>query len=306
MRHKIIHNIVDGRKANLWIFWNNSINASIVIHSSRQSITVEVGGVLVTGVHADVLCINRRDLWAELAPFSTSNKPWIILGDFNTISSLDEKKGGRVPLNSSVAKFNECIDNCELLHAAKTGLQISWSNGFLQVLIDAWIFMSKLKHLKSILKKWNWEIFGNVQVTLSEAEKKVTETNILFDADPQNLELLNDYVTARGVRDIAAQNYHTMLCQKARINWFHTSIRLRQTRNAIAELEDASGTLITNKNEIASNLISYFSDKFKEQPVEISDTILNATPQVINDDDNALLECIPSGEEIKNAVFELN
>ncbi|XP_026400218.1 uncharacterized protein LOC113296095 [Papaver somniferum] len=328
MSHKIIHNTVDGRKAKLWLFWNNSITAPIVIHSSRQSITVEVGGVLVTGVHVDVLCINKRALWAELAPFSTSNKPWIILGDFNTISTLDEKKGGRVPLNSSIAEFNEWIDNCELLHAAKTGLQFSWSNGRCgrkRILcnLDRCLFNSQWLekypwwkyHVTargisdhSILIGSNSEIHkplncpfkfqqmwithpGLLQVTLSEAEKKVTETNKLSDADPQNIKLLNDYVTARGVRDIAAQNYHTML---------------RQTRNAIAGLEDASGTLITNQNEIASNLISYFSDKFKEQPVEISDTILNVTPQVINDDDNALLDCIPSGEEIKNAVFELN
>ncbi|XP_026435849.1 uncharacterized protein LOC113333641 [Papaver somniferum] len=71
-------------------------------------------------------------------------------------------------------------------------------------------------------------------------------------------------------------------------------------------MEDDSGTLITNNNEIASNLINYFSSKFKQQSVEISDTILSATPQVINDDDNALLESIPSREEIRNAVFELN
>ncbi|XP_026435848.1 uncharacterized protein LOC113333640 [Papaver somniferum] len=186
------------------------------------------------------------------------------MDNFHTVSTLDEKKGGRVPLNSSVAEFNEWIDNCELLHATRTGLQFSWSNGrcgrkrilcnldrflfnskwlekypgwkyhvtargFLQVIIDAWreyfvgnpiyTFMSKLKHMKIILKKWNWEIFGNVQVTLREAEKKVTETDILSDADPQNLELLNKYITARGVRDIASQNYHTTLCQKLKINW---------------------------------------------------------------------------------------
>lgn len=242
----------------------------------------------------------------------------MIIRDFNTITSVHEKKGGRSPLNVAMSDFNEWIDNCELLQALKSGLQFSWSNGrcdkkrilcnldrafynlqwlnlysgwkyqvssrgisdhsfltgsnsevprplncpyrfqkmwtthpnFIQLVKDSWyeeingnaiyISMNKLKRLKVLLKKWNWEVFGNVQVTLQQAEKKIIETNILFDSDPANIELLNNYITARWVRDIAAQNYHTLLSQKARINWvqfgdantrfFHTSIKIRQAK----------------------------------------------------------------------------
>ncbi|XP_026452252.1 uncharacterized protein LOC113352669 [Papaver somniferum] len=151
--------------------------------------------------------------------------------------------------------------------------------GFLQVVIDAWkeifvgntifIFMNKLKFLKNILKKWNWEVFGNVQVKLKEAEEKVLETNILSDAEPQNLDLLNNYVIARGIRDLASQNYHTMLSQKARVNWikygdantsfFHTLFKLRQTRNSITELENDAGDIVTDQKEIAPMHINHFS-----------------------------------------------
>ncbi|XP_026377624.1 uncharacterized protein LOC113271914 [Papaver somniferum] len=370
MNHKIIHNTCDSRKANLWMFWNNSVSTPVAEHFSRQSIIVEVGDVLITGIHADVLSINRRELWAELAPFRDLNKPWMILGDFNTITTLDAKKGGGRPITSSVAEFNEWIDYYQLFSSSKnralfnslwldkypswkyqvTSRGISDHNillgtnsdiqkplncpfkfqkmwishpSFLQLVTDAWkevfvgnpifIFMNKLKFLKNILKKWNWEVFGNIQVKLKEAEKKVFETNALSDADRQNLLLLNNYITTRGERDLVAQNYHTILSQKARVNWikygdantcfFHTSIKLRQATNSITELENDAGAIVTDQKEIASMLINYFSSKFSEHTVEISDTILNVIPQVISDDENSLLASIPSMEEIKNAVL---
>ncbi|XP_026410669.1 uncharacterized protein LOC113305892 [Papaver somniferum] len=80
---------------------------------------------------------------------------------------------------------------------------------------------------------------------------------------------------------MAAQNYHTILSQKERVNWikfgnantefFHTQIKLRQAKNNIAKLEDTS-----------------------------------AIPDIVNSEDNKILEKIPSQEEIKEAVFCLN
>ncbi|XP_026396753.1 uncharacterized protein LOC113291433 [Papaver somniferum] len=220
---------------------------------------MEIGDTLVTGVHAD--------------------------------------KGCKSSLSNAINNFNECVDQCGLLQASKSGLQFSWSNGrcgkkrilcnldralfnvqwlntyngwkyqvslrgisdhsyllgsdteipkpknspfkfqkmwishpdFLKLVTESWkellvgnpifVFINKLKRLKIILKQWNWEIFGDVFIKLKQAEEKLLETNVLSDRDPSNNLLLNNYVTARLIRYLAAQNYHSFVSQKARVNW---------------------------------------------------------------------------------------
>ncbi|XP_026439650.1 uncharacterized protein LOC113338440 [Papaver somniferum] len=197
---------------------------------------------------------------------------------------------------------------------------------FLKLVLDSWneillgnpifVFMNKLKRLKKILKLWNWEVFDDIYVKLKKAEDEVQETNIVSDEDPSNIVLLNNYITARGERDVAAQNYHNFLIQKARVNWikfwdantafFHTSIKLRQTKNTIVELTDDSGVIFSDQDQIATMLIEYFKTKFSYQPVQITESILDAIQNAVSHEDNTLIEKIPSKEDIREAVFQLN
>ncbi|XP_026419778.1 uncharacterized protein LOC113315734 [Papaver somniferum] len=164
---------------------------------------------------------------------------------------------------------------------------------FLQVVADSWneeiignpiyIFMNKLKRLKKFLKVWNWEVFGDVRIKLKKAEDKVMEETLKSDNDPSNVDLLNNSVTARGEYEMAANNYNSLLRDKARMNWikdgdintkfFHTSIKLRQVHNVITELENSSGHIITDQQGISNVLIDYFSQKFGHQDVLINDSL---------------------------------
>ncbi|XP_026410064.1 uncharacterized protein LOC113305190 [Papaver somniferum] len=113
--------------------------------------------------------------------------------------------------------------------------------------------------LKKVIKVWNWEVFGNVQENLKKAEDKVMEETIKSDIDPTNISLLNNLVTSRGEYEMAANNYHTFLRDKARLNWIkdgdvnskflHTSIKMRQAQNTITKLENDSGDIITTEQE---------------------------------------------------------
>lgn len=43
-------------------------------------------------------------------------------------------------------------------------------------------FSSKLKHLKSVLKEWNRQVFGNIAVNIQQAEREVKRLETIFDA----------------------------------------------------------------------------------------------------------------------------
>ncbi|XP_026411021.1 uncharacterized protein LOC113306280 [Papaver somniferum] len=124
----VIHNSTATNKGNICLLWSASIKDPVVVSITKQAITVDIGGQLVTGVHADSLTLNRRSLWEDLTVISSLNKPWIIIGDFNAVFSMEEKKGGRKPLTTAMLDFNNCIQNCEIIQAPKTGLEFSWCN----------------------------------------------------------------------------------------------------------------------------------------------------------------------------------
>lgn len=53
---------------------------------------------------------------------SDIKKPWIVLGDFNAVIYQVEKVGGRSPNKITRLDFKNCLKNCELIQAPKTGL----------------------------------------------------------------------------------------------------------------------------------------------------------------------------------------
>ncbi|XP_026384786.1 uncharacterized protein LOC113280366 [Papaver somniferum] len=129
--------------------------------------------------------------------------------------------------------------------------------------------MTKLKKLKLILKKWNWETFGDVNAKLLKADNDVMQTTLASDRNPADVKLLNDLVTARGVQEIIINQHKAILFQKSRTKWLK-------------------------------------EDKFKFQEVQTSDNIMKAVPEVLSHGDIVFIYLIPSANEIKVLVYDLD
>ncbi|XP_026451527.1 uncharacterized protein LOC113351815 [Papaver somniferum] len=118
-------------------------------------------------------------------------------------------------------------------------VQKSWSEPIIGD--PAFVFQTKLKRLKNILKKWNWEVFGNVSVQIKEVEVKVQEAMEKSDTHPFQEELLNELVMAQNEFNSKEVQLNAMMKQKSRekcikegasnTNFFHTSIKIRQAQN---------------------------------------------------------------------------
>ncbi|XP_026436576.1 uncharacterized protein LOC113334563 [Papaver somniferum] len=329
MHRKLIHNSTSSKKGNIWVFWSLNISAPSVISISSQAITVDVGGVSVTVIHGACLTVDRRDLWEELEFINSFDKPWLSIGDFNTIMYAEEKKGGRSPLTISMNEFNNCLNTCGLIASTRRIVcnldrviyNAKWLDTYpgwnYKVMARGTLDHNALIGENAIRPKpenvpfrglKNWNIFGDVRIKLLNAEKEVVQAD--------NIALLDKLVVARRKKEILLQQSNEIAQQKARVQWlkecasnskfFHTSIKIRQSHNTISELENSFGNIVSTQKEIADTLVEHFDNKFKYQEVRFADGIFDNIPKIINEADNKMLNVVPTNEEIYLAFQDMD
>jgi hypothetical protein len=70
---------------------------------------------------------NRGALWEDLKSIAASmNAPWLLAGDFNDISSEDEKKGGAAVSLRKCNTFKKRIEDCNLMDLGSVGSKYTW------------------------------------------------------------------------------------------------------------------------------------------------------------------------------------
>ena len=117
----------------IWLFWSNDMNCK-VIDMDEQLINCEVyheecsDKFLLTCVYAKCKEHLRKPLWDRLIQWSDVNKPWCIIGDFNVISSTDEKLGGRDYNINKSFDFINIIESCGLIDLGYSGQPFTWCN----------------------------------------------------------------------------------------------------------------------------------------------------------------------------------
>ncbi|XP_026420074.1 uncharacterized protein LOC113316056 [Papaver somniferum] len=122
----VIHNVSSSSVANLWVCYSNTISPSIV-NVIKQAITIEVDGVHVSFIHARYIQVTRRRLWQQLNIHDDAI-PWLVIGDFNCILRLDEKKGGLEPRTSTINEFSDWLYDNNLFEADTLGTKFTWTN----------------------------------------------------------------------------------------------------------------------------------------------------------------------------------
>ncbi|XP_026430512.1 uncharacterized protein LOC113327547 [Papaver somniferum] len=73
-----------------------------------------------------------------------------------------------------------------------------------------------------------------------------------------------------------------------------------------AENKDSDGNVISDQKQIAECLVNHFQKKFEEQSVTVKEELLEAVPQLIDEEDQKYLDEIFSIEEIKKTVFDMD
>ncbi|KAG5580317.1 hypothetical protein H5410_050944 [Solanum commersonii] len=125
---------VSNCNGKIWLFWNRDIDC-VVLEEDAQHITCDLGHnelqnhFTTTFVYAKCKDHLRRPLWdIMLYQDAETNKPWCSVGDYNVITSIEEKLGG-VPYNMRKSlEFIAIIEACGLMDLGFSGQKFTWSN----------------------------------------------------------------------------------------------------------------------------------------------------------------------------------
>ncbi|BFG35444.1 hypothetical protein CerSpe_217180 [Prunus speciosa] len=121
-----------GFSGGLWLLWNDSKVTVEIVGTYDQSISACVSWPgqspwMFTAIYASPSRVKREKLWEYLTFVAESHDlPWLLVGDFNDILSVDEKLGGA---SSGRSKgFKDWVDRHEMLDLGFTGPKFTWTN----------------------------------------------------------------------------------------------------------------------------------------------------------------------------------
>ncbi|XP_048623656.1 uncharacterized protein LOC125592497 [Brassica napus] len=288
----------------------------------------------------------RENVWERLTRMSlTRSGPWLMLGDFNEITSNLEKKGGRKRPDSSFLPFKCMLDNCGMIEFPYKGNSLSWvgnrASGKVQCRLDRAVGNEDWHHCFSNTNVEYLRLWGSDHrpiLTRFLSRKKLGMRNFKFDKRWIGKNGFRD--TIEDIKDLLEQaqteddfshevilRLKWSLCeafrdeelywkQKSRATWlregdqntkfFHATTKQRRARNRVTKLRKASGLWAETEEEIEAEATGYFQTLFTtSSPSDFAESLKYITEKVTPAMNEALTKP-PSNDEIRQAAFDIN
>lgn len=125
--------LVDGGK--IVVIWNPKLVDCTPLEISSQVIHCNIVDKVTTNtfvcsfVYAFNTVAARGNLWSSLISSGINNyEPWMLLGDFNSTLSIEDRMGGVQIANSDMDEVISCATMLGLEDAYSMGNQFTWSN----------------------------------------------------------------------------------------------------------------------------------------------------------------------------------
>ncbi|VFQ59331.1 unnamed protein product [Cuscuta campestris] len=128
-----VSNCATALNNKLWVFWRGDRLILTQVQEFTQMYTCHFWDSnlntkwSITSVYGKHTGIQRRELWSDLINNIIKDHFWIVGGDFNAISSLDEHKGATTPSLVDLNEFKDCTEAIPLLSPPFSGGIFTWS-----------------------------------------------------------------------------------------------------------------------------------------------------------------------------------
>ena len=126
---------VCNKGTRILVGWNSDIVDVMVLSQTDQVMHVQINfkvdrkALFCSFVYADNYYKNRRLLWQNLCLHKVfvHDRPWVILGDFNSALNLEDSLLGSSTINIGMRDFKECVDNIEVFDINSSGCHFTWN-----------------------------------------------------------------------------------------------------------------------------------------------------------------------------------
>lgn len=110
----------NGRSGGIGIFWNNAINVEIlgysVYHIDCKIVDPDSDPWRLTVVYGEAQTHLRHQTWETLRDIcSSSDLPWLCMGDFNEVLRPEEHEGVGERSNAQIQGFRDVVDSCRMM-----------------------------------------------------------------------------------------------------------------------------------------------------------------------------------------------
>ncbi|CAL1383991.1 unnamed protein product [Linum trigynum] len=246
-----------GFAGGIWVLWREADFSITELDRDSQflhfsCIAQNSTSVLLTAVYAKPNDHDRLPLWAAIRRLEQNiSQPWLLAGDFNSITCPSERKGGAKFNPQRTANFNACIRDCGLIDVGINGPKFTWSNGKLSQRLDRalcnqeWIrtfpdtlsdHLPKLRsdhrpilvksnndhapprqELQVHLTRWNKEIFGNIFYRKAKLTKRLARLEVQNENSASAFSLRKESLVREELEQTLWQE-ELLWLQKARTN----------------------------------------------------------------------------------------
>ena len=138
---KFVCNAESAAYARIIVFWNPETVKVDMLQFSAQGIHVKVTSLVqqfyftATFIYGYNTIAARRDLWENLRRWGP-DAPWLLLGDFNSILSQEDKHNGELVSTYETSDFRNCCSDLGIADLNSTGSHFTWTNGNIWIKID--------------------------------------------------------------------------------------------------------------------------------------------------------------------------
>lgn len=118
----------------IWVFWFDNYSVEI-IHNHMQFIHLKVrhnsrnNSFYTSSSNNSFKGTSFKCLWEALGTLAVQNQPWMIAGDFNAITNLQEQRGCSTTDIEAMDDFNSFLLDCGLEDAGFVGTRFTRSDG---------------------------------------------------------------------------------------------------------------------------------------------------------------------------------
>ncbi|KAA3453717.1 reverse transcriptase [Gossypium australe] len=309
-----------GSRGGVSLGWKGNLLVSLLSFSSYH-VDVEINDTMcdvkwrLTGFYGNPDENGRSESWNLLRRLgSSSNAPWVVLGDFNEITNSMEKKGGRRRPERQMVAFRSALEDCNLTDLGFKGHWFTWERGKFKS-------TNIRERLDRGVANFNWlEDMGHKMHVWSRNNRRdekrkrnclENRLSFLLSQDiPDNI--LAEIADVQLDLNLEPDKEEIYWEQRTRTNWlkngdrnisfFHKIASQRKVRNHIAALEDEIGNSFSANEDMLKIAQNYFETLFSASEEGANEHIFELVEKRVTISMNDSLMKQFTEEDIRNAV----